>query len=507
MMAARQAQGPRLSELLAGMRGVLPVPDIAVHGLSLDSRKTRSGDLFLACAGSAGHGGDHVAAAVRAGAGGVLVDSDFPRPVLGTEGVPVYPVADLGAKAGLIAARFYGHPARDLHVIAVTGTNGKTSVSHLSAQALSRSAGLRPCAVLGTVGYGLIGQLQPATTTTPDPIELHRRLFELRARGAKALAMEVSSHALHQARTAGVEIDVAVLTNLSRDHLDYHGSMDAYAEAKRLLFQRPELQAAVLNHDDPFGRDLARRLRPGVRGLAYGMREAEHIRSQPGYILATALSTAAGGCALLLETSFGAGRLESRLFGRFNAYNLMAALGVLLVSGVPLAEALEGLSRALPVPGRMECQGGHGGVPLVVVDYAHTPDALEQALRCLREARSGRLVCVFGCGGERDRGKRPLMGAVAEALADRVIVTNDNPRREQPSAIIDQVLPGLRRPEQALVEPDRANAIAAALDGLSEQDTVLIAGKGHEDYQDIGGERLPWSDREWVQYLIGGAAP
>ncbi len=507
MIPARQAQWPRLSELLAGMGGVLPVPDYDVHGLSLDSRKIRSGDLFLACAGSAGHGGDHIAAAVRAGAGAVVVESDYPRPVHGAEGLPVYRVADLRSKVGHIAARFYGRPARDLHVIGVTGTNGKTSVCHLVAQALSRSAGLRPCALLGTVGHGLIGQLEPATTTTPDPVELHKHLFELRARGARAVAMEVSSHALHQGRTAGVEIDIAVLTNLSRDHLDYHGSMNAYAEAKRLLFQRPELQAAVLNRDDPFGRDLARRLRPRVQGLAYGLSEAEHLRSLPGYVLATALRNEAEGCSLQLETSFGPGRLESRLFGRFNAYNLMAALGVLLVSGVPLAEALEGLSHARPVPGRMECQGGRGGVPLVVVDYAHTPDALEQALLCLREARAGRLVCVFGCGGERDPGKRPLMGAIAEAFADGVIVTSDNPRGEQPSAIIDQILLGLRRPEQALVEPDRANAIAAALDGLGEQDTVLIAGKGHEDYQDIGGERLPWSDREWVQYLIGGAAP
>jgi UDP-N-acetylmuramoyl-L-alanyl-D-glutamate--2,6-diaminopimelate ligase len=307
--------------------------------------------------------------------------------------------------------------------------------------------------------------------------------------------MEVSSHALDQARVAGVAFDIAVFTNLTRDHLDYHGDMDAYAAAKARLFDFPHLEAAVINADDRFGRELIERSRPRLRVVGFGLEQGE--------VRARRVQPSTDGLTIAVTTPFGDTELKSPLLGRFNAANLLAVLAVLLVAGLPLAEAARVVAQARPVAGRMERFGGDDR-PLVVVDYAHTPDALDKVLAALREHTRGKLVCVFGCGGDRDRGKRPLMGAIAERLADVVILTNDNPRHEDPQAILVGIAGGMQ--STPTVVPDRGQAIRAALREARAGDIVLVAGKGHEDYQQIGDRRLPYSDRETVRELLGEAA-
>jgi UDP-N-acetylmuramoyl-L-alanyl-D-glutamate--2,6-diaminopimelate ligase len=319
----------------------------------------------------------------------------------------------------------------------------------------------------------------------------------------RAVAMEVSSHGLAQGRVSGVAFDIAVFTNLSRDHLDYHGTMEDYGEAKRLLFQSHGLKAAVINLDDSWGREILAGLPAEARVVGYSLDEARapEFPSSVPLIEGRLLAMKSEGLTLDIAAPSGCGTLKTPLLGRFNAYNLLAALGVLTELGMPFAEAVSRLSRVSGVPGRLE-RFGRRGQSLVVVDYAHTPDGLEQALYALRDVCGGRLWCVFGCGGERDRGKRPLMAQVAEELADRVIVTSDNPRGEDPMAIIEDILAGMRHRERARVEPDRAEAIALALRQASRNDVVLIAGKGHETYQEIAGQRLPFSDREVVCHLL-----
>jgi len=327
-------------------------------------------------------------------------------------------------------------------------------------------------------------------------VSVHRLMAEFVAAGAKTVCMEVSSHALDQARVAGVAFDIAVFTNLTRDHLDYHGDMDAYAEAKARLFDFPHLKAAVINQDDAFGRELIERLRGRTQVLSFGL--------QGGDVQANAVKTSPDGLTLAIATPHGEVQLRSPLLGRFNAANLLAVLAVLLAAGVPLAEAANMLAHAQPVAGRMERFGGNAGQPLVVVDYAHTPDALEKALQALREHTQGKLVCVFGCGGDRDRGKRALMGRIAEQLADIVILTNDNPRHEDPASIINEIATGMQTTPTAI--PDRVHAIRAALSEARAGDIVLVAGKGHEDYQQFGDRRLAYSDRDTVRALLGEAA-
>jgi UDP-N-acetylmuramoyl-L-alanyl-D-glutamate--2,6-diaminopimelate ligase len=372
-------------------------------------------------------------------------------------------------------------------MVGVTGTNGKTSVAHWIAQACTALG--RKTAVVGTVGNGFPpvgdapGALTPARNTTPDPIELQQRLAHYRQQGAAGCAMEVSSHGLVQGRLNGTRFDIAVLTNLSRDHLDYHGDMDSYAAAKARLFAWPGLEWAVLNTDDAFGVRLESEVRT-ARVAGYGFRR--------GAVVGESLRLSQAGLHLRVRTDWGDAELDAPLLGRFNAANLLAVLTTLLVSGVKLSDACRALASITPPPGRMQTLGG-GSHPLVVVDYAHTPDALEKVLATLREvAGGGRLVCVFGCGGNRDRGKRPLMGQAAVAGADEVWITSDNPRNEDPRRIIDDILAGTG--DKPHVEPDRARAIFEAIGGAHHGDVVVIAGKGHEDYQEIAGERQPFSD-------------
>ncbi len=445
-----------------------------------DSRKAMPGSVFAAYPGESRDGRDFIAQAVAQRVDGVLWEADHYQwdPALA---LPNAGVLGLRTRIGEIAAHIYGEPSQALHMIGVTGTNGKTSVAHWIAQALSQRA--RKTAVIGTLGNGFPGSLTPALNTTPDAIELQQRLAFYRQQGATACAMEVSSHGLAQGRINGTAFNVAVLTNLSRDHLDYHGDMDTYADTKARLFNWPGLNWVVLNVDDAFGQRLESETRP-ARVAGYGF--------QRGAVVGEKLRLSQAGLQLAVRTDWGDADVAVPLLGRFNAANLLAVLTTLLVSDMKLDDACQALAHITPPPGRMQTLGGDAH-PLVVVDYAHTPDALEKVLATLREIVSGgRLICVFGCGGNRDKGKRPLMGQAAAAGADEVWVTSDNPRHEDPQRIIDDILDGSRGKPH--IEPDRARAIFEAIGGAQQGDVVLIAGKGHEDYQEMAGERLPFSD-------------
>ena len=381
----------------------------------------------------------------------------------------------------------------------MTGTDGKTSVSHFIAQAMSITE--QACGLIGTLGYGVYGDLRTPTHTTPDALQLQLELSTLRDAGVKHVVMEASSHALHQHRTDGVDFNVAVLTHLSRDHLDYHGSIEAYAEAKRRLFTSPALACAVLNVSDDFGRQLAKDLNHQLRVIAYQGQPGGTARTYADWIELETVRPLERGLFLRLDSSWGPAELEVSLLGVFNADNLLAALGALLGSGLTLNAAIQRLSRVATVPGRMELFMQRGA-PRVVVDYAHTSHALETVLQALRPHCRGELVCVFGAGGDRDQGKRPHMGAAAERYADRVVLTSDNPRTEDPDMILDQIAHGFDQPQRAQRISDRAEAIETTVRDAAPDDLILVAGKGHEDYQQIGAEKRPFSDRTLVQQVL-----
>lgn len=468
---------------------VLKQLNVPLTALTADSRQAGPHIAFAAYPGTVHDGRAYIPHAIAKGAPAILWDDAHFLWDPAWQ-VPNVPVPDLKRHIGAIAARIYGEPSRALHLVGVTGTNGKTSVAHWIAQALSYT-GTR-AALVGTLGNGFPGSLSPTSNTTPDAVELQEMLAHYVKEGARACVMEVSSHGLHQGRVNGCHFDVAVLTNLSRDHLDYHGSMEAYAEAKASLFTWPELKYAVLNFDDEFGRSLAAR-KGGAKVIGYGFRQGE--------VAAEAITADREGMVLSLNTAWGRAELRARVLGRFNAANLMAALAALLVSGIPLNDACNALSHVTAPAGRMQMLGG-GTHPLVVVDYAHTPDALEKVLATLRPlAAGGRVICVFGCGGNRDRGKRPLMGRAASQGADLVYVTSDNPRNEDPTAIIADILEGMQA-GSSRIEANRARAIFEAVGEAKTNDIVLIAGKGHENYQEIQGQKLPFSDLEVAQKAL-----
>jgi UDP-N-acetylmuramoyl-L-alanyl-D-glutamate--2,6-diaminopimelate ligase len=463
--------------------------------LVTDSRKLRRGDTFVAYPGERLDGRQYIPDAIAAGSNAVLWERaafDW-NPAWD---VPNLGVDDLRGKAGVIAEQVYGAPSEKLWMIGITGTNGKTSCAHALAQVLTLLG--RKSAVVGTLGNGFPGALEPSPNTTPDAVTLHRQLKDYLDAGAQCVAMEVSSHGLAQGRVNGVHFDVALLTNLTRDHLDYHGDMASYAAAKAGLFGWPALKYAVLNLDDPFGAELAGRL--GCSGVQVAGYSLEGKRENAGIaVLARNLRLSAAGIEFEAATPWGTARVVSPLLGRFNAQNLLATLATLLVSKIGLDEAVGALARIEPVPGRLQKLGGDGK-PLVVVDYAHTPDALEKVLQTLREVAAAKLICVFGCGGGRDKGKRPLMGAAASRLADEVIVTNDNPRHENPQTIIADIVAGINANHHVI--EDRALAIGEALRRAAPHDVVLVAGKGHEDYQETNGLRLPFSDAEVASRLL-----
>ncbi len=475
------------------------VDALRISRLACDSRAVRPGDTFVAYPGETRDGRDFIAEAIARGAVSVL----WERKGYAWDArckVPNLSVRNLRRYAGEIASRVCSEPSGRLWVVGVSGTNGKTTCSQWIAQALSAAG--RRCAVIGTLGYGLRPPLRSMANTTPDAIWLHSQLAEFARRGAQAVSMEVSSIGLDQDRVAGVEFDVALFTNLSRDHLEYHRTMRRYGEAKAKLFAWDSLQHAVVNLDDEFGVHLAGRIRrPGLKVIGYGFGSARATRAI--LVSGTDVRTDMSGISFRVKTPWGSARVVSPALGRFNASNLLGTLAVLLASGVTLRRAVAALARLKPLPGRMQRVGG-GAKPLVVVDYAHTPDALEKVLRSLRElmlhrspvtGHPSRLVCVFGCGGDRDRGKRPQMGRIAARLADSVVVTSDNPRSEDPHAIIVDILEGARRGKRELcVNADRRDAIEAAIAGAQRGDIVLVAGKGHENYQEIEGVKHPFSD-------------
>ena len=454
-----------------------------IERLTSDSRRCAPGVAFLAYPGERADGRAHIGDAVARGAAAVLWEQKgFAWP--GALRAPNYAVPDLKQKAGALAHEFYGRPSEQLWACGVTGTNGKTSSSQWIAALLGRHG--RKCAVVGTLGAGFPGALAPLPNTTPDAIDVQYLLKEFVAQGARAAAIEVSSHGLVQGRVNAVNFACALFTNLTHDHLDYHGSMQAYGEAKARLFEMPGLQAAVLNLDDAFGVELAKRLKGRMRTIGYSL--ARRDAPVDDYIVSG------------ITSSWGKAFVRLPVLGRFNESNALGVLGCLVASGMGFPEAAKLLEHLPAVPGRMQAVGDS---PLVVVDYAHTPDALEnvlQALRPVAQARGGRLAVVFGAGGDRDPAKRPLMGAVAARLADRVLVTSDNPRGEDPLAIIAQVEAGIETEHGA--EPDRARAIEQAIAAANSSDVVLIAGKGHETYQEVAGRRTHFSDEEQARAAL-----
>ncbi len=458
-----------------------------IERLSSDSRRCAPGVAFFAYPGAAADGRDHIPEAIARGAAGVLWEAEgFAwRPEWRA---PHAPVRGLKEQAGLLAHEFYGRPSEALWTCGVTGTNGKTSCSQWIAAALD-DAGSR-CGVIGTLGAGFRAALEDADNTTPDALELHRRLAGMQRDGAVAVAMEVSSHGLAQGRVNGVAFDCALFTNLTHDHLDFHGSMDAYAAAKARLFDAEGLACAVLNLDDAFGALLARRCTArGLRTVGYSLSPGA---AAPGSVTDFVAASRIAPERLALSGSWGDAQTEFAPLGRFNVANALGVLGCLLAYGLPFGPAVAALARLPEVPGRMQKIGDK---PLTVVDYAHSPDALDQVLRALRplaDARAGRLVAVFGAGGDRDRSKRALMGAVASRLADRIVLTSDNPRSEDPLAIIREIESGVI--SQHAVEVDRARAVESAIAQAADADVVLISGKGHEPWQETGGRRLPFSD-------------
>ncbi len=481
-----------LHELLEGW--VEQAPALSLSGIGLDNRDIKPGDAFVAVQGQLVHGLDYAPSAVAAGAVAVIHDGLKPVPELG---VPVIEVAGLANRLGELASRFYGAPSEQMSIAGVTGTNGKTSVAHFLAQSWQRVYG--NAGMVGTLGYGPLDQLQRGDKTTPDAFRLQQALSDCVKAGVERLAMEVSSHALQQHRCQTVQFDAAVFTNLSRDHLDYHSSMDDYAAAKRLLFTDYAPSFAIINHDDAWGRQWFGELNGGMQMLSFGLQDGAELRAE-------IRSVDINGMNIRVTGPWGSEEVHTGLLGAFNASNLLAAAGTLALLGMPWNRVLHQLEVMQPVPGRMMRLGGQPGQPVVVVDYAHTPDALESALNAVRAHLEGKLVCVFGCGGNRDQGKRPQMGRAAELLADDVFVTSDNPRNESASKIIEDVMAGLENPGKATIEPDRAAAIRRAIANCKAGDVILVAGKGHETWQEIGGQRIPFSDESVIQNALGDAA-
>jgi UDP-N-acetylmuramoyl-L-alanyl-D-glutamate--2,6-diaminopimelate ligase len=515
--ASREAQGARVRRASRSARAAeidwARIRALRAARLVTDSRAVQAGDTFVAYPGETRDGRAFIRDAITRGAKSVLWERRGYtwRSEWDVENVPV---AHLRRHAGEIAAEIYGRPSSKLWMVGVTGTNGKTSCSHWIAQTLTRLGA--KCGVVGTLGSGWPGKLEPLENTTPDAVWLQGRLREFLRQKAQAVSMEVSSHGLAQDRVSGVEFDVALFTNLTRDHLDYHRTMRNYRNAKARLFRMPALGRAVLNLDDAFGAELAHDTRErGLWTIGYGFNDKmpPKLRGRRiARVIGRELRVGAGGIAFEVATPWGDAEIESPLVGRFNAANLLASLSVLLASDYALDDSVAALKKVKPVAGRAERFGGRA-LPLVVVDYAHTPDALENILKALRDlmssetsrgatsaVRAGKLVCVFGCGGDRDRGKRPLMGRIATRLADEVIVTSDNPRTEDPHQIITDILDGMT--QQCAIAPDRSQAIRAAIAGAGAGDVVLVAGKGHEQYQEIAGVKHPYSDAAVVQATL-----
>ena len=500
MSDTRQARTDPIPELLEWLRSHAPAAQLAV-----DSRKVREGDVFIALPGRRSDGRRHIVDAIAAGAVAVLaeVGNGVSLPLAM---VPVRGVERLGEFTGRLAAAWYGEPSQRLKVIAITGTNGKTSCSQWIAHGFAEAG--RRAAVIGTLGSGIVSPGQPLTgfgLTTPDAVSLQRMLADFVAQGVEIVAMEASSIGIDQGRLDGLQVDTAILTNFSRDHLDYHGDEQAYLAAKLRLFSWPGLRTAIINGDDPVAPTALDAVPRDVTTIAFGQLPGEHGWRARKKLSAWQITEGPDAMEVSVGGDYGRAQVNLELLGRFNVVNATAVAATWISFGMPFDEAMQRLAVLQAIPGRMQ-RVEAPDAPLVIVDYAHTPDALVRVLDALRPvvtARGGQLWCVFGAGGERDAGKRPLMGLAAERHADRLVVTSDNPRGETPFRIVSDIRAGLTR-EPWLTEIDRRKATASALQAASAADVVLIAGKGHENYQEIRGERHPYSDVETAAALLAG---
>lgn len=470
--------------------------DMDVTGLALDSREVEGGDAFIALAGSQYHGLKFASQAVRKGAVAVIYEkaAESADWLKGLKGANLIGVEDLGRVVGEIAARFYGYPSKQLSVLGITGTNGKTSCSQFLAQALD------DCGVIGTLGWGDPDHLHECINTTPDALSNQKMLSEFVNQRKKAAAIEVSSHGLDQGRVNGIEFTGAVVTNISRDHLDYHPSMEAYVQAKLKLMNKPGLKFAVVNLDDDYFQRFIDAIPRGV--VVWGFSKSGRGSEKVEVITAADVKHTAEGTEFEVHWNSQRNVIKTPLFGEFNVENVLAVYTVLIAMKVPAKEAAEKMSRLRPVPGRMERYVSEGDSPVVFVDYAHTPDALNQVISGLRKHCRNKLWVIFGCGGERDKGKRSEMGRIAVNLADKVVITNDNPRGEDPKQIIEDILSGCSSTVAIEINQDRNAAIRSVIQRASKGDMVLVAGKGHEDYQEINGNKIPFSDAAVVSEAL-----
>jgi UDP-N-acetylmuramoyl-L-alanyl-D-glutamate--2,6-diaminopimelate ligase len=491
MPAEHMTMAPTLADLL---HGYVEAPEIPVHGIASDSRLLQRGFLFLAVQGMSSHGLDYIEQAKQAGVCAIAWDSSSSVEP-GDIGIPTIAIDDLASKLGEIANRFYGRPSEHLNVIGVTGTNGKTTVAWMIAQV--REILGEHCAYLGTLGHGVNSVEGALGMTTPAAIELQAYLADFVAAGAESAAIEVSSHALAQGRVDGVHFDTALFTNLTRDHLDYHADMQDYFESKAQLFLECDPQDCIVNIDTEYGIELAVRCGENVVTVST---DPERVANGRPYVFVRSALATERGSDITFDSSWGTGQFALPLPGDFNVANAVLVLALLLQKGASLHAACDVMSQVSAPPGRMQRVAMDG--PAAFIDYAHTPDALEAALRALRAHCRGKLWCVFGCGGDRDKGKRPQMGEAAERLSDRVVVTTDNPRSEDSQLIIDDILAGLSRADQVTVIEDRAAAIAWAVEQAGDDDVLLIAGKGHEDYQESSGKRIAFSDYAVAQKAL-----
>ncbi|SNC58982.1 UDP-N-acetylmuramoyl-L-alanyl-D-glutamate--2,6-diaminopimelate ligase [Sodalis endosymbiont of Henestaris halophilus] len=486
-----------LRELLAPW--VSDAPERMLREMTMDSRTATVGDLFVAVTGYQTDGRHYIPQAIAQGVAAVLAQAEETTEgqISELHGVPVIYIHKLQERLSALAGRFYQQPSRALHLIGVTGTNGKTTTTHLLAQWAQLLGEIS--AVMGTVGNGVMGQTHPANTTTGSPIEIQKLLSQLQHQGATFVAIEVSSHGLVQHRVKNLHFSAAIFTNLSRDHLDYHGNMVQYEAAKWRLFGDLDVNQHILNVNDATGRRWMQKLPQAITVAVNSTKLPEHQRH---WMSASEVRYHARGADIFFRSSWGEGIVHSKLIGEFNVSNLLLALTTMLALGYPLPKLLNSASRLQSVCGRMEIFHTKSH-PTVLVDYAHTPTALKKALTAARLHCSGKLWCVFGCGGDRDKGKRPLMGAIAEQYADRIIVTNDNPRGELEQDIINDIKSGLQDVSSVQAIFDRNDAITSAIIQATAADLVLVAGKGHEDYQIIGQQRLDYSDRSTVARLLG----
>ena len=483
------------------------IPEVRVNHLRIDSRRVRAGDVFVAVPGTHVHGLEFAETAVANGALAVICDENSTQKS-DLDKIPLILIPDLNQRLAELASRFYGAADDDMTLVAVTGTNGKTSVAHFIVQVWQLWQG--NAGFIGTLGAGPLSNLSETGHTTPDIFTTYSRLADLRSADISLTAMEVSSHALDQNRVGMLSIDIGVFTNLSHDHLDYHGDMQTYELAKQRLFSEHRPRFAVLNIADKVGRQWQQELPDDIQCMSYfgdsAMDKEATRKSSSADVYASDIESTDLGIGFKLHTPWGNAKIQSNLLGRFNLDNLLATATALGLLGMPFPQLCHALELVQPVIGRMQRITADANQPLVVVDYAHTPDALKQALESLRPHTRGQLFCVFGCGGERDRSKRPLMARAAEKYSDEVFLTSDNPRSEDPLKIIDETARGFKYPQAICIEADRASAIRLAIYAADKEDVILIAGKGHEQYQQMGTEKLPFDDALEARLALGIAA-